>query len=256
MTGAEDPSLQACAWAFTVWLECSGEMYFYGQSSHTTVLQASPFYLGETDSTPLTAEQLALCWALVWVLDVAVPWHLPVLVCYDCTSAGYGAFGIFSPPPGSAKGGSLSAQVTRDGFHTLSEAAAVLRQCGEESVGLTHRHVPGHSGVLANELTDQFAKAAARNRESEDCRCLPMWPRRLLAHPLCDWAWCSSRGSADLPFLPAFEAEAGRLQSGVRVAPAPPSDGAVTLPAAQVTVKLGFATFNVLTLLDPQGVGT
>ena len=196
----------------------------------------------------MTAEQLAICWSLVWAVDTAPSWNLPVMISFDCTSAGYGAFGISSPPGSSA--GRLGPDSTAT---PLSDAATLLRFCACELVQLTHRHVKGHSGVLENELSDQLAKAAARVREPSTDRCLPTWPKKVLTHRLRDWAWSCLRVHPDLPALPALAAEAARLQADVRPAPPPPCNGAGRVSAGEVNLRLGFVSYNVLTLLDPVG---
>ena len=81
------------AWAFAVWVRTPVRLLLLGFATHTAVPPFTPFSLGETEDTPLTAELLALAWALIWTLEFGAGLGLPVEFRYDCTSAGGGVFG-------------------------------------------------------------------------------------------------------------------------------------------------------------------
>ena len=210
----------------------------------------SPYHCCEGADDALTAEQLAVCWALVWVVDYGHQFQVPVTICYDCTSAGLGAFAAASQP------GLPTVHQTPAAHNcSLSELVTLLRQCAQELVPVLHRHVKGHAGILGNEVSDSLARIASHHHDSSEERCLPAWPAMLAKHSLRNWAWCVVRPQPDIPHLMAFPAEARRLQQEHRPAAAPPEAGAAVLPLVDVQLNLSFVSFNVLSLYDPPHKG-
>ncbi|CAE7695610.1 unnamed protein product [Symbiodinium sp. CCMP2456] len=191
-----------CSWAFTVWFKVGVLVYFFGHASSTAVPAQTPFYAGEVDDTAVTAELLALFWALSWSAEFGPKYQAPLAYYYDAISVGTGAFGEsrevkYPLPP---QGPSLPASVS------------YLRQLVTARCRAHHFHVKGHSGHFANELTDRLAGLARMHEEGYYQRCLPTWPHRLINHKLRDWAWLASSPQCDLPTVYAFESEARRLQ--------------------------------------------
>ena len=233
-----------CAWAFSVWLVGpTGERYV-GHAAHGSVPPDTPYWLGERSEDACTAEQLALAWALAWVLDRGVAYGRPVIFAYDNTSAGGGAFGASMPP------GTDSALRTT----ALSSLITSLRHCLETLTSVCHRHVRAHQGVLGNEIVDILAKDAAQCSVSITERCLPTWPSRLAGHALHSWAWMALNRRGDLPSLFALPSEAHRLQaSGQRVLPPAGHREPTVRLEGKLEVRLRLLTYNVLTLLTPGG---
>ena len=206
-----------CAWAFSVWAVYHDQELLVGHAAHTSVPPGTRFHLGEMDSTPLTAERLALMWAFCWVIEIGAGHGLPIVMCYDCTAAGDVAFGHARSY--------CTASTQQDG--SLAEALCVLRQCAGVPANIIPRHVRSHVGVLQNEWSDQLAKQARRQVEHVDARVLPLWPARLVQHPL-------RLQAAPPPALP-------------RDCAAPPED-------AEEVLHLTFVSYNALTLRDPKPV--
>ena len=232
------------AWAFSVWLTDEHGERYYGHAAHCSVSEDSPFFIGEGPDNSMTAEMLALAWAYVWALDQGVRFAAPIVVAFDCMSAGLASTGFCRPPETS----SLMK------MPALAEAMVLLRLCLTALVQVTPAHVHSHQGVLGNEVADQLAKAAARVNEPSQQRCLPLWPKQLLSHPLRCWAWKHLDVAPDLPTLFACPSEADRLQACPPRTNAPPlhSPPARDL-SGHLFVDLRLFTYNVLTLLDPRG---
>ena len=247
----QDPALFArfqhqCTWAFTVWFQVGADSLLYGCAAHSSVQPSSPYYLGERDETSLTAERLAICWALAWAADSAAAYHAPLVLHYDCLAAGLHAFGEARSNVGAP---------SSDHVH-LTRAVTVLRQIAGRAVPISHRHVPSHAGYVGNELTDRLAKLARCQYEADDARCLPAWPARVVGHELADWAWAVHDPGPDLPTLYAFESEAFRLQALDFPAVVPPSPvSPVHERASSVVMRLTFASYNVLSLLEDKHCG-
>ncbi|CAE7234196.1 unnamed protein product, partial [Symbiodinium necroappetens] len=188
----------------------------------------------------MEAELLALAWAQCWALEFGPAYGVPIFFYYDSQSAGGGAF--------------CSSRVPKlhlaDGSSSLPEFVALLRQALSARLPVGHCHVKGHSGSLPNELADQLAKHARRHPEDIYDRCLPEWPSQWAAHPLRRWGWMAHHSSAQLPYLPAMEAEACRLQERVRTEVTPPTAGLkeINLRAIQVYYDLTFVSLNVLSM--------
>ena len=101
--------------------------------------------IGENEPTALQAEQCAICWCLLWLLQHIASEECPpsCAVYFDCTAAGRGADGAHMGPQGSP----LTA-VARGIVHVF-EAAGFL---------LSWHHVSSHQGHPWNELVDVLAK--------------------------------------------------------------------------------------------------
>ncbi|CAE7877966.1 unnamed protein product [Symbiodinium sp. KB8] len=238
-----DCDISPAAWSFAVWACQNSELYLLGHSAHSTVPCGTPFFLGEPDDTPFTAECLALAWALVWSLEYGAGLGVPIEFRYDCVGAGLGTFGRAQ----------LCAKDSTEGHATLFSFLGILRQALELRATVHHCHVRGHSGDPGNELCDRLAKAA--RRVPEDCqeRCLPAWPHQWFVHPLASWGWLATYARSDLPTLAALEAESVRLQTS-EARPSAPSMGMHTCKHQPSTTgyDIAVATFNVLSLFDPQ----
>ena len=135
--GPEDGYLADCAWAFTVWVIYPDEELLLGHSAHTSVPPDTRFHCGEQDGTPLTAERLALFWAFCWLIEVGCDLDLPVVMCYDCTTAGDAAFANARTYCSAAGHNRCS----------LAEALSLVRQCAMTRVAITPRHVRSHVGI-------------------------------------------------------------------------------------------------------------
>ena len=237
--------LPCSAWSFCVWADCPSGSYYLGHAAFPFTSPSSPFHCGETVPDALTAEQLAVCWALIWLIDIGHSYGVPAIVCYDCTSAGLGAFACATQPHQP-----LLHHTPTSHNCTLSELVTILRQTAQALMPVHHRHVAGHRGTLGNEVADCLARIASHDRSSEHERCLLTWPRLLAQHELRGWAWCALCPQPDLPRLFSFSAEASRLQLQQRAAVPPPSDGTTHFPPAQLSVHLSLLSYNVLSLHD------
>ena len=238
--------IDPCAWAFAVFIISDNRMLLLGHASGQSVPPGTPFFLGEQADDALTAELLALCWAFCWAAQFAPRYATQVSFRYDALSAGGGAFGT-SKAVGSAQ---------PSAYTDLAQFAIALRQYTAVRTSLTHRHVPGHSGYLGNELCDGLAKLARKAPRSPfDC-CLPTWPARWAAHPLSNWAWATVPGQPDVPRLYCFEAEVQLAQVGPSSRVPAPEFGiqAHTEKAGDIQFSWSCITFNALTLKDkPRG---
>ena len=113
------------------------------------------------------------------------------------------------------------------------------------------QHTHAHRGILANELADVAAKAAALGASP---RPFPEHARHLLAHPALEWAWAAFARQSD--GIPAADLLLARRVP----APTPPSqqelgDGVVEggvspLRAASAIKGAKVVTFNVQTAND------
>ena len=235
--------LAPASWAFAVWILHGGLQYFLGGSTHVTAQPDSLYHIGESDDTALTGELLALSWATIWAIEHGASYCRDIEFRYDATSAGGGVFGDCRCPSSAA------------GPHGpgLGAFARQLRQTLETRCRVRHSHVKGHSGCLGNELCDQLSKFSRRNVPADSERLLPLWPHRWWQHALWQWGWMAHVSGADLPSLPALEAEAVRLQTCAHD-PQPPTLGVVAGVSreAEVTYDFTVVTYNVLTLFDPK----
>ena len=238
-----DQLLAPCAWAFSVWALAGEQQFLVGWAAHAAVPEDTPYWVGEEHDDALEGEALAIVWALVWILEWGHQFRVPMVLRYDAVSVGAGIFGEQQPPH---RQGATSP--TR-----LVQLAIALRQRAQVWYKLGHAHVPGHAGVVGNELCDQLSKWARRQRDAPYERLLPTWPSALSRHALLPWTWMAHLRSSQLPALAAVEAEARRLQCLPAVAPQAPQMGVQALRsrAAEVAVDLVVATYNVLTLFDP-----
>ena len=240
---SEANEVAPCAWAFAVWAVTTDSRYLLGWAAHTATPAQTPYHLGEHDDESLTGELLALAWAYAWGIEFGSGFGVPIVFCYDSTTAGLGSFGEQKcPGPQSAVPMPLLATFT-----------CVLRQCLCARARVGHRHVRGHSGVAANEFVDQLAKQARRTHEDFYSRCLPDWPHMLSLHPLREWAWMAHYSGPTLPALTALEAEARRLQCQPAMGVQPPRFGLREQHVAAQDVSFDFKvmTYNVLTIFDP-----
>ena len=239
--GQETMDILPAAWAFAVWAECDTGLFFVGGCAHTTAPPSTPFYLGELSEDALTAELLALAWALVWSLEFGYRAGVPITFRYDATSAGGGVFGSQQLPKSHTVDGAGLAPFVLQLRLSLMQRAVV-----------EHQHVKGHSGELGNELCDLMAKYSRKHPSSAYDRCLPTWPAEWYAHELWSWGWLAVSSGVQYPALPALEAEASRLQQQPRRT-AVPSLGTQhkTFRAADILYQVTCATYNVLTLFDP-----
>ncbi|CAE7293014.1 CFDP2 [Symbiodinium sp. CCMP2592] len=232
-----------CGWAFNVWIETVSGWYFYGYAASTAVAPYTRFFLGESDDSPLTSELLGTTWALAWILEYGPMFDCPVHLHYDCTAAGEGTFAQAAPAYTTGV----------PGGPCLSHVAVAFRQIAAARVSLTSDYIPGHQGLLGNELSDSLAKHVRTQAIPIDERVLPEWPARLACHDLLEWAWLVHTAETDLPTLFAFESEAGRLQN-MSPLPRPPPQCGIGQPAEKhpqpVHYHIKAVTFNILTLLE------
>ena len=129
-------------------------------------------FLGATEDTPLTCEQLAVAWGLIWVIQYGAQLALPVVMRIDCQAAEHGTFGQSRAP-------------CPVGAHSeLSAFVCYLRQIAASRADLAHEHVQAHAGHIANELCDELAKRARRKPQTRSGDLLPSWPGTLFRHPL------------------------------------------------------------------------
>ena len=139
-------------WAVTIiWqhreagLTCLGGAF--GDALQTT--QGSPGRFGNIQADSLQAEQVAIIWALLWILQVCDCMETldEVAIWFDNIAAGQGASGDMGLPQGSG----------------LSKTARGLAQLVSQVTGgkLRFGHVPARTGHPWNELSDAMAKHAA-----------------------------------------------------------------------------------------------
>ena len=250
-SAAVDPNDHGpCSWAFSVWAVQADRRLLIGHAAEQASPQGTPFSLGESVQTALTGELLALCWSLAWSSEFAGSYATPVWLLYDARSAGAGTFGCCSVPSNEDSP-----------YRCLFDLATALRQLASGRAQLHHGYVPGHSGCLGNELSDQLAKRARRGPSDPWSKCLPLWVAKLASHALQAWAWTLNASQHDIPRLFVFETEAHRLQADCAKPWKAPSQGIKhsTNPEGDVQFALRLVSFNVLTLLDkrpPSGQST
>ena len=239
--GQDITDILPAAWAFAVWAECETGLFFVGGCAHTTAPPSTPFYLGELHEDALTAELLALAWALVWSLEFGYRAGVPIMFRYDATSAGGGVFGSQQlPKTHTVEGAGLAPFVLQLRLSLMQRAV------------VEHQHVKGHSGELGNELCDIMAKYSRKHPSSAYDRCLPTWPAEWCAHELWSWGWLAVSSGVQYPALSALEAEASRLQQLPRKTAVPALGTQLkTFRAADILYQVSCATYNVLTLFDP-----
>ncbi|CAE7759893.1 unnamed protein product, partial [Symbiodinium necroappetens] len=203
-TGSHD--VQPCAWAFAVFGVCGFDTFLIGHASAAARPPGTEFYLGECIDDALTAELLALCWALSWAAQFAEIYQVTTTFLYDSLAAGEGTFGAAALVSGAHP----------EFYQELAKFAVVLRQYVEARTKIAHDHVQGHSGELGNDLVDSLAKTARRVSAPDDQLVLPSWPAALAAHPLREWAWACAPGLKDVPCPFNFEVEAQLAQEHFR----------------------------------------
>ena len=147
--------LMPCGWAFGVWVPYGPTTLLMGYASGTAVPPDSPYFTGEANDTPQTAEQLAIAWALVWAIEHAHSYACPVEIVYDCMVAGKGTFGDWRMPT----------QPNTAGVPTLAHNLVCLRHLAQATLNVKHSHVPGHAGRLekSTQISSQKRRDAARN---------------------------------------------------------------------------------------------
>ena len=245
----------SASWAFNVWALTADKQAYMGHAFGVTTQAHSPFHLGEAVEDALTGEQLALAWALCWVIEASCAFKDAVFVFhFDSLTAGHGGFGSFQLPSDAG-----SSQPT-----CLSRSVAVFRQCAQAVCNVIGRHVPSHSGFAGNELADILAKFAGKHPVLDEAVSRPYWPSQVSRHAFAEWAWLAIRHQDDLPALEAFEAEACRLFIEAAARPYSfyaPVQGADDCPAAitdEIGIQLRLCTLNVLSMREhdglPQGV--
>ncbi|CAE7570642.1 unnamed protein product [Symbiodinium sp. CCMP2592] len=236
-----DADIRPAAWAFSVWARTPTRLALLGFSAYTAAPPHTPFWLGELEDTPLVAELLALGWAMAWALELAPHLQVPTLFCYDAQAAGAGVFAAASTPRVASEPGGPN----------VGDIVALFRQALSARSAIGHCHVSAHSGVLPNELVDQLSKKARRDGSPVYERLLPEWPGQWAGHSLRQWGWLAHHSSPCLPYLPALQADACRLQSQ-RPFVVPPTRGVqqVEHRAADVQYDITWASFNVLSLFD------
>ena len=242
-SASSDPNdVTPCSWAFAVWCKVGAQLYLYGFAAASAVPADTPFHVGECRDDSTQAELLALVWALVWTVQFGTALHHVVTFHFDATSVGYGVFGE-QRAVGCPSGGTCP---------SLADTACYLRQYASRLLAVHHAHVPGHRGILPNELVDQLAKKARRCVESYWDRCLPGWPAQLVLHRLFPWLWMLAQSRHDLPTLFALESEAARLQGVFSVPAHGPRMGVKTVQIQPGVTHYDFSviSYNVLTLKD------
>ncbi|CAE7236658.1 unnamed protein product, partial [Symbiodinium necroappetens] len=134
---------------------------------------------------------------------------------------------------------------------SLSATVISLRHIASDRVSLQHAYVPGHSGHIGNELSDELAKQARRRPCNYWDRLLPTWPSHLARHPLRDWAWLALGPAKDLPTLFSLEGEAFRLQRLDSRPTRAPDVGEPQIAQPQLAqIAFTAITYNALTLRD------
>ena len=248
-TGCASDVGGSCAsgfWAFSVWVTSGEEVLLLGQASGSVRPSDDRFHIGEVDDSPLTCELLGVAWGLIWIIEFAPRFGLPVRQLYDCTAAGQGTFAT-----------ARLAGCSHSASNRLATFATHLRQLACQRVNLDHAHVKGHAGQVCNELCDELAKRHRRHVQSLDQELLPTWPAQVFGHPQCEWLWLAGLACQDLPTLFAFESEATRMQCHPQFPRDDPALGFVPAPQNSAPVPLQFAlmSYNVLTLYDPKTAG-
>ena len=108
--------------------------------------------LGTTLPDALQAEQVALCWALLWTLpqiDMLADYFEGLFFCWDCVTAGAGA-------SGDCKLTSTALARPLRGLYKLVDQLSRGRVAG--------RHIKAHEGHPWNELADSLANAFRRGK--------------------------------------------------------------------------------------------
>ena len=227
------------SWAFSAWAVCGTRTLLLGYAASQATPTDTPYNVGEIEATALTAEYLAMIWALSWAAEFGVGYATVFCFFYDAQSAGHGVFGWASLPAGN--------------YAALAHLAVYLRQYLEARSHVEHRHVHSHCGHPANEFVDQLAKQAGRQSPDHWQKCLPLWPVALSRHPYRAWAWATLHSHPDLPAFFAYDIEAMRMQQLPRTDITPPDQGQRTrrLSQGEVSYNISAISYNVLTLRDP-----
>ena len=145
-------------------------------------------WLGAHAINSAEAERCGVILALLWCMQFAQAWDLPICIHFDCTSAGHAANGQWRLTPNS-----LTSQVARS-----------LGQAAQELFGdlLTFGHVHGHANVPGNEVVDSIAKAIAKQLIDSPANNIDA---RKVVHTVKDhgsWLWfgfSKLRGRSDVP---------------------------------------------------------
>ena len=172
----------AASWAVAVLWQCykTGCTWFQGVFGAT--LCTNPFddsFLGEEQCEAIHAEQTAVIYALLWVLQLATLCSRATqfVICFDNIAAGMGAGGATHLPQNS-----LLSKLARGAAHAVEACFACP---------LIFRHVKGHDGNPWNELCDVAAKHLLGIYP--DCQVVIPGPPRhvpaLVRSTNWDWAW-------------------------------------------------------------------
>ena len=146
--GSAKGSTAGWAVALVKWHEQLQACYFEGIFGNQ--LDCSPagaFHVGEDAEDALQAEQVAICWGLLWSIQHGgQDRDCCYEICFDCRAAGDGAVGDAAPA------GASNIAKTMRGVQQLIE--------NMHGMHMSFRHVKAHDGEAWNELVDIGAKTA------------------------------------------------------------------------------------------------
>ena len=129
--------VQDCSWAFCAWAVFASEERYIGHAAHCSVPCDTPFFLGEADSEAVRG-RLTLCWMFAWIVDSGRRYNVPIVACYDCTTAGMGAFAASRTQSRPHPATSFS----------LTDSLTYLRQCAQIVAHIVPRHVRAHASIF------------------------------------------------------------------------------------------------------------
>ena len=184
----------------------------------------------------LDAEAMALIHVADWLISQRHP--IECTVHFDAKAVGFGAFGFYNV-----------ACDTSEPREIQRVARALFAVAQAFHPDLDGAHVKAHDGQPDNEIADSVAFAILRGWEPS-CN-PPCRVRKLVEHPLRDWAWMECAPSAELP---SIETALGSLSNPAKLGAEYLEVGDTMANAKVTSIDWKFGSANVCTLDDPKDV--
>lgn len=195
--------------------------------------------------TAQVAEQVALVWAHWWLLRFArtYDWQGQVYFRWDSVVPGKQALGDYS---------------VQTPLGQLLRALAIALEQQQGDTHVYHAHVRAHQGILLNEIADATAKLAREDKpKPPDTGHLAKLVASVSDVNQVWWMFCNSQFQNQLP---AFSKNTGILHWSTRTQPANKHSqiqaalvfGQKEMEGQTKQCHFRFASYNVLSLLDPQ----